>query len=126
MSGHTEAGIFPTLIIILLPYMIITMSNYIVSKWIYLLLWLACWSKRSHAAAIDTISAVDLRSILTNPIRNWSKETVISFPGSSEFSQATERWTIFRPPTYRAAVRPGTVADIQKLVRIESIAYDEC
>ena len=102
------------------------MSNYIASKWIYLLLWLVCWSNTSHAAAIDTISTVDLKSILTNPIRNWSKGTVISFPGSSEFSQATERWTIFRPPTYRAAIRPGTVAGIQKLVRIKPIGHDEC
>ncbi|KAF2685186.1 FAD-binding domain-containing protein [Lentithecium fluviatile CBS 122367] len=47
-----------------------------------------------------------------------ARETVISFPSSPGFEEATERWTVFRPPTYRAAIRPGTVADIQKVVKL--------
>jgi hypothetical protein len=87
-------------------------------EWLSLLFLFAFWSNTAHAAAVERAdSAVDLKALLTSPDRKWSKETVISFPSSPEFTQATERWTIFRPPTYRAAIRPGTVADIQKVVR---------
>lgn len=59
---------------------------------------------------------VDLRSLLGDPANGWSVNTTISFPGSAEFEEATERWTIYRPPTYRAAICPGTEDDIIKIV----------
>ncbi|KAI5918413.1 hypothetical protein F4810DRAFT_576182 [Camillea tinctor] len=60
----------------------------------------------------------DLRSLLSDPARQWSDATTISYPGSSEFTGATERWTIFDPPTYTAAISPGTEEDVIKLVNL--------
>ncbi|PHH80586.1 hypothetical protein CDD80_845 [Ophiocordyceps camponoti-rufipedis] len=60
----------------------------------------------------------DLRSLLNDPIRGWSANTTVLFPDSPDFSEATERWTVFRPPTYRAAIRPGTPEDICKIVKL--------
>lgn len=58
----------------------------------------------------------DLKPLLTDPIRKWSANTTISFPSSDAFKEATERWTIANPPTYVAAIRPGTEEDISKVV----------
>lgn len=59
----------------------------------------------------------DLRGLLTHPSRAWSPNTTVSFPGSPNFANATQRWSIFSPPTYSAAINPGTEEDISKVVR---------
>jgi hypothetical protein len=58
----------------------------------------------------------NLKPLLTDPIRKWSLNTTVSFPSSSAFNASTERWTIADPPTYVAAIRPGTEEDIGKVV----------
>lgn len=58
----------------------------------------------------------DLKPLLTDPIRKWSLNTTVSFPSSPAFNASTERWTIADPPTYIAAIRPGTEEDIGKVV----------
>ncbi|RYP55560.1 hypothetical protein DL769_010117 [Monosporascus sp. CRB-8-3] len=83
-------------------------------KWVSLLVWLLLWAGEIDAARVR----VDLRSLLTDPARGWSVNTTVSFPGSPEFVESTERWTIFRPPTYRASIRPGTEADIVKVIKL--------
>ncbi|RYP78223.1 hypothetical protein DL771_000700 [Monosporascus sp. 5C6A] len=83
-------------------------------KWVSLLVWFLLWASGIDAARVH----VDLRSLLTDPARGWSVDTTVSFPGSSEFIQSTERWTIFRPPTYSASIRPGTEADIVKIIKL--------
>lgn len=60
---------------------------------------------------------VDLKSLLSQPSLNLTKGTVISFPDSPTFSNATERWSTFDPPTYFAAVSPATEGDVAKIVR---------
>ncbi|KAJ4303141.1 hypothetical protein N0V90_002033 [Kalmusia sp. IMI 367209] len=47
---------------------------------------------------------------------HWSNETVISFKDSPGFFNATERWDIYRPPTYSVAITPATEADVVKAV----------
>lgn len=58
----------------------------------------------------------NLKPLLTDPTRKWSLNTTVSFPSSPAFNASTERWTIADPPTYVAAIRPGTEEDIGKVV----------
>ncbi|KAH6603848.1 hypothetical protein Trco_007294 [Trichoderma cornu-damae] len=60
----------------------------------------------------------DLKPLLTDPIRKWSANTTVSFPNSAAFNESTERWTIADPPTYVAAIRPGTEEDISKIINL--------
>lgn len=77
-------------------------------------MWLSVWVHGLNAALIPR---ANIQSILTNPIRAWSNVTTLSFPDSSEFVDVTERWTTFNPPTYAAAISPGTEEDLMKIVR---------
>lgn len=43
---------------------------------------------------------------------HWSPKTIISFEGSPEFNNATERWDIYMAPTYRVAISPATETDV--------------
>ncbi|UKZ52644.1 hypothetical protein TrVGV298_006425 [Trichoderma virens] len=60
----------------------------------------------------------DLKPLLIDPIRKWSLNTTVSFPNSPAFNASTERWTIADPPTYIAAIRPGTEEDIGKVINL--------
>lgn len=62
------------------------------------------------------LPTVDLKPLLIDPVRKWSANTTVSFPNSPAFEASTERWTIADPPTYIAAIRPGTEGDISKVV----------
>ncbi|KAF2852097.1 FAD-binding domain-containing protein [Plenodomus tracheiphilus IPT5] len=48
---------------------------------------------------------------------HWSNGTTISSKGSTEFLEATERWTIYMPPTYNVAISPATEDDVVKAVK---------
>ncbi|EED21270.1 conserved hypothetical protein [Talaromyces stipitatus ATCC 10500] len=61
---------------------------------------------------------IDLRGLLTDPVHQWASNTTISFPNTVAFENATERWSIFSPPTYSAAVSPGTEEDVKKVVNL--------
>ncbi|KAI0505864.1 hypothetical protein F5B22DRAFT_660898 [Xylaria bambusicola] len=100
-------------------------SSFVSSQWNRLLL-------LSSAAFGDTAfwtypqSAVNhphfnFEEFLTHPAHLWSANTTISFPGSPNFDDATARWTIFSPPTYNAAIRPGSEADIARVVKLASL-----
>ncbi|KAF2644246.1 FAD-binding domain-containing protein [Massarina eburnea CBS 473.64] len=94
-------------------------ANLAVSTSLLLLSLITFWGNPIYAIAVDIRAAPDLRAILTNTANNkWSKETVLLFPSTPGFEEATERWTVFRPPTYSAAIQPGTVADIQNVVKL--------
>ncbi|KAM0251916.1 hypothetical protein ACHAQJ_007931 [Trichoderma viride] len=71
-----------------------------------------------NAAALPKTCNTDLKPLLTSPARNWSANTTVSFPGSAAFNESTERWTIFDPPTYVAAIQPGTEEDISKVINL--------
>lgn len=59
----------------------------------------------------------DLKLLLIAKSNQWAQGTVLSFPSSSTFVNATERWSTFDPPTYSAAISPATEADVVKIVR---------
>lgn len=67
-------------------------------------------------AGFGLCSATDLKTLLTNSANNWSPNLTISFPGSSAFTNATDRWTVFDEPTFIASVTVGNEADVVKLV----------
>ncbi|KAK7946574.1 uncharacterized protein PG986_010895 [Apiospora aurea] len=73
-----------------------------------------------YLTGFTTAAAVpraDLKALLTDPVRQWSKGTTVSFSGTSRFQEATERWTIFDPPTYVAAISPSTEEDVRKVTK---------
>ncbi|PFH62262.1 hypothetical protein XA68_14393 [Ophiocordyceps unilateralis] len=100
------------------------LGNITASGWGSLLLGLTFWGNQSEKAGFShsntwrVAPSLDLRPLLSDPARGWSLNTTILFPDSPEFSKATERWTVFRPPTYRAAIRPGTAEDISKIIKL--------
>ncbi|KAK8137628.1 hypothetical protein PG984_003121 [Apiospora sp. TS-2023a] len=63
----------------------------------------------------------DLSALLTDPARQWGKGTIVSLGGSSRFKSVTERWTIFKPPTYFVAVSPSTEEDVRKVTKLATI-----
>ncbi|KAI1125556.1 hypothetical protein F5Y10DRAFT_246815 [Nemania abortiva] len=101
------------------------------SKWAQLLLLSSgsFWNNKTDAVeplwaypkqTVDG-SQFNFKDFLSHPAHLWSANTSISFPDSSEFEDATARWTIFSPPTYHAAIRPGTEADISRIVKLASL-----
>lgn len=70
----------------------------------------------ADAAATRNYPPTNLAPILRHPDRRWSAGTYVSFPGSDEFVESTERWTTFSAPTYRAAISPANEEDVAKIV----------
>lgn len=87
------------------------------SAWASALCFLSlCGDVAAHPAAAKEECKADLKGLLTDPARHWAANTTVSFPGNAAFANATERWSIFNPPTYSAAVSPGTEGDVSKVV----------
>ncbi|KAI8947603.1 hypothetical protein F4801DRAFT_605244 [Xylaria longipes] len=61
-------------------------------------------------------------TLLLNDTHDWSPDTVISYPDSSAFWEATERWDIYAPPSYKIAISPATEADV-KLARQQHLPF---
>ena len=59
---------------------------------------------------------VDLKAALSKPSMGWTSPNILSFPGQQSFINATERWTVFDPPTYSASVTVRNEADVVKAV----------
>lgn len=72
-------------------------------------LWLTC-------ANSAVLARTDIRSWLSASSNHWSPNTTIGYPGSADFLNSTERWTLFSAPTYSAVITPGTEADVAKVV----------
>ncbi|CAH0054697.1 unnamed protein product, partial [Clonostachys solani] len=64
----------------------------------------------------------NLYELFTNPDNAWHRDTVLSFPGSPAFNNATLRWTPSANPTYFAAISPANEADVAKAVKLASNA----
>jgi hypothetical protein len=105
---------------------------FILSRVITALLWLPFLDVLVDAGAVRSsvrspiynstgnLSSPDMRAVLTDPARQWHTDTILSFENSAQFANATERWTIFNPPTYKAAITPGSVDDVTKIVRAQN------
>ncbi|QSZ36199.1 hypothetical protein DSL72_007325 [Monilinia vaccinii-corymbosi] len=86
----------------------------------YLSFSLAClfFARSVFTAALAYSPAPDLRTALTQPSIKWSSQAILSFPGQSSFENATERWTIFDPPTYSASISVGSEADVANVIKL--------
>ncbi|KAI1113123.1 hypothetical protein F5Y14DRAFT_230862 [Nemania sp. NC0429] len=61
--------------------------------------------------ALDADSLV-LRAPQDEPAYKWSPMTEISTAGEPAFFNATERWDIYAPPSYRISISPANEADV--------------
>jgi hypothetical protein len=60
--------------------------------------------------------AVNFVRLLTDKAHDWSNDTVVSFPGTAQFENSTERWTPADAPTYLASVSPANERDVATVV----------
>jgi hypothetical protein len=73
-------------------------------------------SLRSAASVISPLT-LNAAQILRELGPMLSSNASIYFPGSSEFANATERWSAFRGPSIRVVIEPGTDDDVAATVR---------
>jgi hypothetical protein len=59
-----------------------------------------------------------LAAAFSNSSTAWSAQTTFSLPNTTEFFGATERWTLYSPPVYGAALSPATEEDVVQAVRL--------
>ncbi|KLU89215.1 hypothetical protein MAPG_08189 [Magnaporthiopsis poae ATCC 64411] len=48
----------------------------------------------------------------------FSPRTVVSFDGQEWFENVTERWDVYRPPTFKVSVSPATEKDVESAVKL--------
>lgn len=60
----------------------------------------------------------DIQAALSRHNVTWSANTILSYPGSDEFYNSTERWSIAYEPTYFGAISPATEQDVAQAVKI--------
>lgn len=68
---------------------------------------------------------VDLRNLLSQESNSWANGTIISFPSTYTFNNATIRWSTFDAPTYYAAISPANEADVVNSVRVRSFRNEK-
>ncbi|KAK1634585.1 hypothetical protein BDP81DRAFT_472904 [Colletotrichum phormii] len=69
--------------------------------------------------AVATVTPRDLsRNILLDRKNKWNGKTVISFPDTPEFTNATDRWSSYSEPTFIAGITPATEEDVEKAVKL--------
>ncbi|KAF4627992.1 hypothetical protein G7Y89_g10162 [Cudoniella acicularis] len=73
-----------------------------------------CLARGAYASLI--IGRSDIYAIFANA--KWSANTTVSYPGSECFNASTERWSVFDPPTFSAAISPATERDVVKAVKL--------
>ncbi|GAP88228.1 putative FAD-binding domain-containing protein [Rosellinia necatrix] len=63
-------------------------------------------------------ATLDIQSIVSSTKGSWSCGTVLSFGNTSEFQNATERWSTTDAPTYVAAITPSNEKDVAAAVKL--------
>lgn len=86
--------------------------------------WCFVWLAQAYAT---NLYHPDIRAIFTSPGNKWSPGTVISFPGSEAFDNATSRWTITDAPSFSAAISPINEVDVANAVSNQGTmtSYDQ-
>ncbi|KAI3327602.1 Glucooligosaccharide oxidase [Xylariaceae sp. AK1471] len=67
---------------------------------------------------LKLVFKLSLSTAKKSSVTKWSSGTLIAFPDSEEFSNATERWTVTYQPSYTASITPATEADVAAAVKI--------
>lgn len=78
-----------------------------------------------HLAVGAAVPYSDLRALLQNSSVQWSPQTELFFPNTTGFKDATQRWSSFEEPTYKAAVRPGTELDVRTAVSVSHASKND-
>lgn len=69
------------------------------------------------SAFAAAVPAVDLKSVLQQTKNKWSPNTQIFFPTDPNYTnETTQRWNFYSAPSYLASIKPGSEADVQKVV----------
>ncbi|TVY40372.1 FAD-linked oxidoreductase [Lachnellula occidentalis] len=89
------------------------MSFYLFSSVICLL-----FAPGGFSAAVGPSGPMNVKAALTKPNMGWTSPNILSFPGQQSFANATERWTVFDPPTYSASITVRSESDVVKAVNI--------
>jgi FAD/FMN-containing dehydrogenase len=63
-------------------------------------------------------TSVDVRHILTGDDVHWSTGTVVAFPNSTAFTNATERRVAWEAPSFAAVITPVVEEDVAKAVKL--------
>ncbi|KAI0147261.1 Glucooligosaccharide oxidase [Xylariaceae sp. FL1272] len=69
------------------------------------------------ASHFHTCSGMDFAAVFVQGV-SWPTGTSIAFPGSEEYSSATERWTIHAPPSYALAISPSSEDAVAQAVKL--------
>ncbi|KAF9878631.1 FAD-binding domain-containing protein [Colletotrichum karsti] len=70
-------------------------------------------------SAVAIVTPRDVSSnILLDRKNKWNKNTIISFPNTPEFTNATDRWSSYSEPTFIAGITPATEEDVAKAVKL--------
>lgn len=85
------------------------------------LFWLSPAAALPHPEANTPTPRSSIQSILKSG--NWTTGTVLSYPGQDTFFNATERWTVYEPPSYVGSVSVETEADVVKAVSFDLKSY---
>lgn len=81
-------------------------------------LWLS-YTTSSHAKPTHyNMTLPNLRTILTSSDVHWSSNTIIAFPDSYEFTNATERREAANEPTFGASITPANEHDVAAAVKL--------
>ncbi|KEY66061.1 hypothetical protein S7711_09426 [Stachybotrys chartarum IBT 7711] len=76
-------------------------------------------SRAASQYTSDITGIPDLRALLLDPRNSWSPGTEITFPDDGDvFTNATERWALYSPPTYNAAITPAGEEDVIRALNI--------
>ena len=80
-------------------------------------------SYADHLKNRGNMTSADLRAIFSGGGVHWSAGTVVAFPNSTEFTNATARRSTWEAPSYTASVSPGTEEDVATAVKL-AVQYD--
>lgn len=78
----------------------------------------------ANLASTTVVANTDLKQLLQRHENKWSPRTEILFPSDVGWKNETERWNIYSGPSYRASIKPGSEADVQKIVKYRNLASE--
>ncbi|KAI1744616.1 Glucooligosaccharide oxidase [Xylaria scruposa] len=74
-------------------------------------------SNFSLSSCLNICHAMDLKSVFTQGV-SWPRGTTIAYPNHESFVEATERWTVYQPPSYAVAITPSDEAAVVQAVKL--------
>ena len=92
------------------------MRSFTSLAWLWLLYPVSSYAH--HWKRHGNLTSPDLRAILSGHNVHWSASTVVAFPNSTEFTNATERRDSWEAPGWAASVSPDNEKDVATAVKL--------